>query len=181
MLSPFPIKLFSLKDYPTCPAVEETGDTFLENALLKARTVAAFTGEWVLADDSGLEVDVLDGAPGVRSARFAGDGASDEENNRKLLAALNGIPEDRRGASFRCVIVLYNVRGKYEVFEGTWRGIIGTTPRGNNGFGYDPLFYVPELGLTAAELPSELKNRLSHRGQAMAQLIKYLHEMPFSV
>ncbi|MBL8201127.1 MAG: RdgB/HAM1 family non-canonical purine NTP pyrophosphatase [Chromatiales bacterium] len=152
--------------------VEETGDTFLANALLKARHAARFTGLPALADDSGLEVDVLAGEPGVHSARYAGPGADDGANNLRLLAALRGVPEAKRTARFRCVLVW--VDGPDDeaplVAEGVWEGRILTAPRGNGGFGYDPLFLDPETGLAAAELGLETKNTRSHRGQALARM-----------
>ncbi|MCX7634643.1 MAG: non-canonical purine NTP pyrophosphatase, partial [Syntrophales bacterium] len=118
MLCHLDLNITSLADFPNCPEITEGGETFLENALIKARAVAACTGQWVLADDSGLMVDALGGAPGVRSARYAGEGATDEENNRKLLAELSHVPPESRGASFCCVLVLYDPRGSYRVFEG---------------------------------------------------------------
>lgn len=152
--------------------VPETGDTFLANALLKARHAARVTGLPALADDSGLEVEALGGEPGVHSARYAGPGADDAANNRKLLEALAGLPEDRRGARFRCVLVW--VAGPEDpaplVAEGTWEGRILAAPRGAGGFGYDPLFLDPASGRAAAELSPAEKNARSHRGQALARL-----------
>lgn len=174
MLSDLPVIVKSLKDYPGCSEPEEDGSTFYENAFKKGLMVARYTGEWVLADDSGLEVDALGGAPGVLSARFAGPDAKDEDNNRKLLEAMKGVPWERRGATFRCVLVFVNPDGECKTFEGCWRGVIVEEPRGSEGFGYDPLFYIPEMGLTAAQLPLKEKNRMSHRAQAVAQFKKYL-------
>jgi XTP/dITP diphosphohydrolase len=158
------------------PPVEETGASFLENALLKARHAAALGGRPTLADDSGLEVDALDGAPGVRSARYAGAGATDADNIAKLLAALRGVPAARRTARFRCIIVL--LRGANDrspiVCEGVWEGTIAQAPRGGHGFGYDPVF-IPAGGTrTAAELPPAEKDRVSHRGQALRGLLAAL-------
>jgi len=154
------------------PAAEETGDSFLANALLKARHAARLTGLPALADDSGLEVDALDGAPGVRSARYAGSGADDAANNRRLLAALEGVADPHRTARFRCVLVW--VQGPDDetplVAEGAWEGRILAAPRGQGGFGYDPLFLDPRSGLAAAEMDPAAKNARSHRGQAMALL-----------
>ena len=154
------------------PSVEETGATFLANALLKARHAARITGLPVLADDSGLEVDFLGGDPGVRSARYAGPVADGVANNQKLLAALAGVPEPRRSARFRCVLVW--LRGPDDesplVAEGLWEGQILLAPRGRGGFGYDPLFLDPETGRAAAELDIVTKNARSHRGRAMARL-----------
>lgn len=153
-------------------SVEETGSTFLANALLKARHAAQAAGLPTLADDSGLEVDVLGGAPGVRSARYAGSEADDVANNAKLLAALTGIPDPLRTARYRCVLVW--LAGPEDetplIAEGVWEGRILSAPRGGSGFGYDPLFLDPETGLTAAELDAPTKNARSHRGQALARL-----------
>jgi len=155
---------------------EETGDSFLDNALLKARAAATQTGLPALADDSGLAVDALDGAPGVYSARFAGPGADDDANNAKLLEALAGVPADARGASYHCVLVYLRHAGDDAplVCQGSWSGRILTEYRGTGGFGYDPLFYIPELEHTAAELGATEKNRISHRGQAMTSLLEAL-------
>lgn len=152
--------------------VEETGSTFAENALLKARHAAAATGLPALADDSGIEVDALDGAPGVRSARYAGPAASDADNVDRLLAALAGVPEERRTARFRCVLAFVRSAGDPSpvLAEGTWEGRIARVPRGHAGFGYDPVFVDPGTGLTAAELAPAAKNERSHRGQALRAL-----------
>jgi len=153
-------------------APEETGATFLENALLKARHAATVTNAAALADDSGLEVDALDGAPGVYSARYAGRDADDAANNAKLAAALEGLPAAARRARYRCVLVFVTGPGDTAplMAEGVWEGMIAETPRGTAGFGYDPYFWLPELKLTAAELYPADKNRLSHRGRAMRVL-----------
>ncbi|MCC5795624.1 MAG: RdgB/HAM1 family non-canonical purine NTP pyrophosphatase [Chromatiales bacterium] len=153
-------------------SVEETGATFTENALLKARHAAAVTGLPALADDSGLEVEALGGAPGVISARFAGPGADDAANNDRLLAELASCPPGRRHAVFRCVLALVRSASDPEplLVEGIWRGRIAGAPRGTGGFGYDPLFIDTRSGLTAAELAPEEKNRRSHRGQAVRLL-----------
>lgn len=174
MLQDLPVEVLSLKDFPVVPEVEEDGRTFRENALKKAREVSRQISETVLADDSGLEVDILEGQPGIHSARYAGREATDEDNNTKLLKALEGVPRGDRGASFRCVLVLFSPGGRIEYFEGAWRGEILSEPRGTMGFGYDPLFLDPRQGLTAAELPPELKNRISHRGQAFAKFREWL-------
>ncbi|WP_367027562.1 RdgB/HAM1 family non-canonical purine NTP pyrophosphatase [Methylococcus sp. ANG] len=161
------------------PDAEETGSSFLENALIKARHAARLSGLPAIADDSGLEVDALGGAPGVYSARYAGSSASDSDNIDKLLAALNGVEVGRRGARFRCVMVFVREAEDADpvVAEGRWEGRIGETRRGKGGFGYDPVFIVPELGLSAAELPPEDKNRLSHRGQAASLLAGRLRDL----
>jgi len=156
--------------------VEETGLTFVENALIKARHAARIAGLAAIADDSGLEVDALDGAPGIYSARFAGAGASDRDNLDRLLSELQGVPEERRGARFQCVMVLlrHPTDPTPVICQGTWEGRILDAPRGRNGFGYDPVFFVPDQGSSAAELPPDIKNRLSHRGQALRQLVRAL-------
>lgn len=154
----------------------ETGTTFLENASLKARHVAAATGAAVLADDSGLEVDALGGAPGIHSARYAGLASDDAANNAKLLMQLRGIAPAQRRARYRCVLVFLPA-GAVDaptVAEGVWEGQIALEPRGHRGFGYDPYFWLPGLGCTAAELEADEKNRLSHRGQAMRVLQRVL-------
>ena len=158
------------------PEVEETGLTFVENAILKARNAATHTGLPAIADDSGLEVDALHGAPGIYSSRYAGGNASDRDNLEKLLADLADLSEDQRGARFQCVMV--HLRHAQDptplICHGTWEGRILFAPRGSNGFGYDPVFYVPTHACSSAELPPELKNRLSHRGQALRKLIAAL-------
>jgi XTP/dITP diphosphohydrolase len=164
------VTLRSLDDYPNLPDIHEDGNTFLDNALKKARTIAELTGEMVLADDSGLEVALLGGAPGIYSARYAGDNADDEKNIRKLLSNLEGVPPEKRNAAFRCILVLYQPDGCYHAFDGRWEGRIAEAPTGKRGFGYDPVFYLPEQGVTAAELPTELKNRISHRAKAAEKL-----------
>ena len=155
---------------------EETGSTFLENALIKARHAARCTGLPAMADDSGLEVDALSGAPGVWSARYAGVGASDAANVTKLLAALEGVPDAGRGARFRCVIVLLQSADDPapRVGEGSWEGRILRAPRGAGGFGYDPVFADAAGGLSAAELPAAQKHARSHRGQALQALLRQL-------
>ena len=176
MLDGIGIEFVSLSDYAHVPEIVEDGKSFLENALKKAKIVSEYTGETVLADDSGLQVEVLAGEPGIYSSRYAGEKATDEENNTKLLTKLKNIPQEKRAAFFICVLVLYRRDGSYDYFEGKWNGQIIDERRGNNGFGYDPIFLVPELKMTAAELPTEIKNKISHRGQAFAQLKKKLGE-----
>lgn len=156
--------------------VAETGLSFVENAIIKARHAAAASGMPALADDSGLEVDALDGAPGIYSARFAGVGASDSENLNKLLDALRDVPPHERGARFRCVIVcMRNAHDPMPIIaQGTWEGRILSAPAGANGFGYDPVFFVPTHGCSSAELDPAVKNTLSHRGQALRALQRAL-------
>jgi len=170
MLSATGIDLVSLNTYSAVPEIVEDGASFLANALKKARIISEFTGETVLADDSGLMVNVLNGEPGIYSARYAGLNATDEENNAKLLAKLKKMPPEKRDASFHCVLVLYRTDGTFDSFEGEWQGQIIDEKRGENGFGYDPIFWIPELKMTAAELPADIKNKASHRGQAVAKL-----------
>ncbi|MGA2024089.1 MAG: RdgB/HAM1 family non-canonical purine NTP pyrophosphatase [Steroidobacteraceae bacterium] len=159
-------------------SVDETGTSFEANALLKARHAAACSALPALADDSGLEVDALDGAPGVHSARYAGDGASDQDNNARLLAALMGVEQSARTARYRCVLAF--VRGPDDaaplLASGTWSGTIATAPRGQGGFGYDPLFIPEGHALSAAQLPGELKNRLSHRATALRAMLRELQQ-----
>jgi XTP/dITP diphosphohydrolase len=170
------VTLHSLEDYPDLPEIQEEGSSFLENALKKARTIAELTGEVVLADDSGLEVEALHGAPGIYSARYAGEKGDDGKNIRKLLEDLRGVPPAGRDAVFRCVLVLCRPDGRYQAFDGHWEGRITETPAGEGGFGYDPVFYLPERGVTVAELPAEIKNRISHRAKAAAKLKRWLEK-----
>ncbi len=163
-------RIFSLADFPDLPEIEEDGETFEQNAVKKASTIAKISGLSALADDSGLAVDALGGRPGVISARYAGTGATDEMNNAKLLEEMRGVPTERRGAAFHCVIALFLSDGSCTTFSGELRGTILEAPKGSEGFGYDPLFLVEEEGLSLAELPLETKNRLSHRGKALELL-----------
>ncbi len=148
---------------------DETGTTFEENSILKARHAAEATGLPAIADDSGLAVDALDGAPGIYSARYAGTHGNDEANNDKLLAALDGVTD--RGAAFHCVASYVEPGGEPLVAEGIWRGEILEARQGTGGFGYDPLFFVPERGISSAQLPADEKNERSHRGQALRKLV----------
>ncbi|MFW6354658.1 MAG: non-canonical purine NTP pyrophosphatase [Verrucomicrobiota bacterium] len=171
------IELRSARDLGGMPAVEETAEDFLGNARLKALALAERLPRdgpdcWALADDSGLEVDALDGAPGVRSARFAGEDASDEDNLRHLLRELEGVPEDERGARFRCVLVLRNREGRERIFAGVCEGAITTEPAGQSGFGYDPVFRPRRYDRTFAELGEEVKADLSHRALACQGLLQ---------
>jgi XTP/dITP diphosphohydrolase len=173
ILAPLNIEVVPQSDYGVTEAEEPHG-TFIENALVKARHAAALTGCAALADDSGICVDALNGAPGVHSARFAGEPKSDERNNRRLLELL--AQTDDRSAHYYCVMVL--VRHPQDpqplIAEGEWHGEVLRAPRGNGGFGYDPLFLDPRLGQTGAELPLEEKNRISHRGKALSILVERL-------
>ncbi|MGC8826170.1 MAG: XTP/dITP diphosphatase [Anaerolineae bacterium] len=170
LLGDLPVQLTTPQQEGIELEVEESGTTFAENALLKARAYCAASRLPTLADDSGLEVDALGGAPGVYSARYAGRGATDRQRWEKLLAELRGIPPAERTARFRCVIALVMPDGTEEITEGECEGVIIDTPRGEHGFGYDPVFYMPALGKTMAELPPELKNRVSHRARALMRM-----------
>ena len=162
--------VYSLRDYPECSDIEETGETFVANARIKAEYVAEYTGVPALADDSGLAVDALDGSPGVYSARFAGEDKDDGKNNEKLLHCLEGVPREERTARFICALVYKDPKGDSIEVEGTCEGEIASEPKGTNGFGYDPLMYIPQLQKTLAELSSEEKNRISHRSKALEKM-----------
>lgn len=171
------IEVISLRDIPAWEEVEETGRTFAENAALKARTAAQVSGMISLADDSGLEVDELEGAPGVYSARFAGEPKDDKKNIDKLLELLDKVPDERRTARFRCALVVATPDGQEFLTEGTVEGKILRQRRGKEGFGYDPVFYVPDFGRTMAELGIAQKNKLSHRAQAFRKAVPILQEL----
>jgi XTP/dITP diphosphohydrolase len=172
ILAPLNVSVVPQSDFAVRDA-EETGLSFVENAIIKARHACQVTGLPALADDSGLEVDALRGAPGIYSARYAGEGASDDDNNRKLLQALANVPEAERTARFQCVLVFMRHAEDPTplICQGTWEGRILREPRGQNGFGYDPLFLVPELNCASAELSPEQKRAYSHRGKAVEQLL----------
>ncbi len=173
MFEPLHIEIRPQADYGI-PEAEETGLTFIENALLKARNACEHSGLPAMADDSGIEVDALQGAPGIYSARYAGPACDDQANNEKLVAALREVPPAQRTARYRAVLVYLRHAADPApiIAEGTWEGLIVDTPRGENGFGYDPYFLLPERGVTSAELPPEEKNRLSHRGKALRILLE---------
>jgi len=171
------IRLLSLNDFPSLPPVKEDASTFKENAIKKARTAAAMTGKLALADDSGLEVEVLGGEPGVFSARYAGKQADYQENNLKLLRKLNGVPFSRRRATFRCFIVLANPEKIIKVVEGKCSGYILSEMRGKRGFGYDPLFYYPPYKKTFAELLPGEKNKVSHRYRALIKMARVIEKL----
>ena len=160
------------------PEVEETGSTFVENAILKARSASLITGLAAIADDSGIEVDYLNAKPGIKSARYSGDNATNESNNSKLLKALDGVPYEKRKACYRCVIVY--MRFPDDPFpvitSGSWEGYIAEKLIGSNGFGYDPLFYLPEYDKTSAQISSSLKNKISHRAKALKKLEDYFNK-----
>ena len=173
------VEVKSLKDYPHIGDIEENGQSFAENAYIKAKAVSEATGCLCIADDSGLEVDALGGAPGIYSARYAGEQKDDAANNQKLLEALKDVPDEERGAQFHCAIVAIAKDGRRYDAEGIVRGRILRAARGDNGFGYDPLFYVEEFGKTTAELSMEEKNKISHRGQAVRDIVAILEKEVF--
>ncbi|MEL7563924.1 MAG: XTP/dITP diphosphatase [Dehalobacterium sp.] len=177
LTSGYPWTVLSLRDFPHLPLVEETGTTFRENARLKAVSAAQKTGLIVLADDSGLEVDYLGGMPGVYSARFAGEEGNDQKNNEKLLAMLEGVPESLRTARFCCTIAVAHPLGQVEYCEGFCEGQILTESLGTNGFGYDPIFFLPEFGKAMAQLTMKEKNFISHRGKAFKRVLPILEEI----
>jgi len=167
LLSDLEVEILTPEDFTSFPELKEEGSTLEENAVSKAMVTCQFTGLASLADDTGLEVEALDGAPGVRSARFAGETATYDDNNRKLLSLLEGLPKDKRKAVFRCVIAIAFAEQDVQTVEGRAEGYIIEKPRGKQGFGYDPLFYYSTLGKTFAELSPHEKNRVSHRAEAL--------------
>ncbi|HGX92687.1 MAG TPA: RdgB/HAM1 family non-canonical purine NTP pyrophosphatase [Candidatus Tenderia sp.] len=175
ILAPFALQIVPQSEF-NVPEADETGLTFVENAILKARNAAAHTGLPAIADDSGLEVDFLKGAPGIYSSRFAGADASSEDNLIKLLNDMKGVPEAQRTARFQCLMVYmaHETDPTPLICQGTWEGRILFEPQGDNGFGYDPVFYVPGHDCASAQLSKEVKNRLSHRGQALRKLVEAL-------
>jgi XTP/dITP diphosphohydrolase len=179
ILEPLALKVVPQSDFQV-PEAEETGLTFVENAILKARNAAEHTGLPAIADDSGLEVDALNGAPGIYSARFSGADASDAKNNALLIDMLGDLPDAPRTARYQAVLVLMRHPDDPTplICQGTWEGEILLAPRGNGGFGYDPHFLIPELGVTAAEMDPAEKNRVSHRGRALKALMAALRETP---
>ncbi|KUK81361.1 MAG: Non-canonical purine NTP pyrophosphatase [Pelotomaculum thermopropionicum] len=177
LLSSHEIKVLSLDEFPNMGDIEEDGNSFRENAQKKAAVVCAETSKITLADDSGLEVDYLEGAPGVLSSRFAGADKDDQANNKKLLELMSGVPAELRTARFKCVMAIAVPDGWVYTAEGACEGIIAEEPRGHGGFGYDPLFYLPDYGRTMAELDLETKNRISHRSRALAGALDILLEL----
>lgn len=174
ILSDIPYTLASLATEGITLEIKETGKTYAENATLKARTYAAVSGLLTLADDSGLEVEALGGEPGLRSARYAGENATNPQRIAKLLRRLEGVPWEKRQARFICVIAIATPQGDVHLFEGACQGVIAFAAKGEHGFGYDPVFYLPEYGCTMAELPEEVKNRISHRGRAGQAAARWL-------
>lgn len=175
ILGALPLEILSMKEAGVSADIVEDGKTFEENALIKARTICKLAGEMVLADDSGLEIDYLNKEPGIYSARYMGEDTSYHIKNKSLIDRLEGVPDEKRTARFVCAIAAVFPDGKELVVRGTVEGIIGYEEKGENGFGYDPIFYLPERGCTTAELPPEEKNSISHRGNAL-RLMKELLE-----
>ena len=176
ILGDLPLEIISMKQAGIRADIEENGTSFEENALIKAREVCRLAGEMVLADDSGLEIDYLNGEPGIYSARYMGENTSYRVKNKNLMERLEGVPNEKRTARFVCAIAAVFPDGKELVVRGTVEGIIGYEERGENGFGYDPIFYLPERGLTTAELPPEEKNSISHRGNALRKMKELLEK-----
>lgn len=170
------LQFLSLHSYPDAPVVVEDGTTYEENAIKKASTLAKYTGHLTIADDSGLEVDALDGAPGVHSARYSGENASDQDRITKLLDAIQGVPDDQRSGRFICVVAIADPLSQPEVVRGVCEGRISHTSRGEAGFGYDPVFVPAGYDKTFAELGDEIKNRISHRARALDKARKLLSE-----
>lgn len=168
------LRIYSLSDFPNVNVIEEDGRSFTENALKKARFYSKLYGKLTIADDSGLEIDILKGLPGIYSARYVGEGASDRDNNQKLLREMEGIPSSKRGAKFKCSIAIVSPNGREAVVEGVCKGKIGFKEIGKKGFGYDPLFILPQYGKTMAQLSLKEKNRISHRGKALRKLRKLI-------
>ncbi|KHF40988.1 XTP/dITP diphosphatase [Halalkalibacter okhensis] len=166
----------SLLDYPTIPDIVEDGETFAENAAKKAETLALHINQMVIADDSGLQVDALDGRPGVYSARYAGESKNDKNNMEKVLMELKDVPSEDRTARFICLIAVASPNQETKLYKGTCEGMIATEARGANGFGYDPIFYIPELDRTMAQLTAEEKNKRSHRANALKELLAHQRE-----
>ena len=174
ILGELPVEILSMKDVGIKADIVENGNTFEENALIKAKEVCKLAGEMVLADDSGLEIDYLNGEPGIYSARYMGEDTSYHIKNQNLIDRLEGVPDEKRTARFVCAIAAAFPDGRSFVVRGTLEGIIGYEERGTNGFGYDPIFYLPERGVSTAEIPPEEKNSISHRGNALRKMKELL-------
>jgi len=182
LLKDLPLKITSLFDYPDCPEIIEDGKTFHANAVKKAITIARHTGKLIMGEDSGLEVKALENQPGVYSARFSGEGATDKKNNAKLLKLLKGVPLSKRQARYRCCVAVADGSGVIEVVSGSCSGLIAESLKGMNGFGYDPLFLIPRFGKTFGELDASVKAKMSHRSRALKKfrrvIEKYLAGRP---
>lgn len=174
ILNDLPFNVLSMEDINLDIDIVENGNTFEENSLIKAREVCKHTGEIVIADDSGLEVEYLNGQPGIHTSRFGGENITDEERNRKLLTILEKVPFEKRKARFVCVIAVVYPEGNYFTVKGTCDGYIDFEPKGKNGFGYDPIFYVPEYDMTTAQMEPKEKHKISHRGKALKLMIEEL-------
>ena len=176
LLKDFDLKITSLAEYPGAPVVEEDGRTFAQNALKKAATIAIYTGKLTLGEDSGLQVKALKNAPGIYSARFSGENATDKKNNAKLLRSLKSVPAEKRQARYRCCAALVDAKGIIDVVSGSCSGIIAERARGKNGFGYDPYFLIEKYGKTFGELDPSIKAKISHRARALRKIKKVLEK-----
>ncbi|MBU0467558.1 MAG: XTP/dITP diphosphatase [Candidatus Omnitrophica bacterium] len=176
LLKEFDLNITSLAEYPDAPDIIEDGKEFFENALIKARIIAKYTGKLVLGEDSGIEVEYLNNAPGIFSSRFAGEDANDDDNNAKLIKALDGVPKDKRTARYRCSAALIDGEKIVGVVDGKCEGYITTEPRGQNGFGYDPYFYIEAYGKTFGELDPEIKSKISHRAEALMKVKELIRQ-----
>ncbi len=176
LLQDLDLTITSLADYPDLPMIEEDGKTFAENAIKKAATIALYTKKLTMGEDSGIEIKALNNRPGVFSARYSGDNATDKKNNAKLLKELKGIPSAKRQARYRCLVALVDRHGIVDVVRGSCSGLIATKERGTNGFGYDPLFVIPRYGKTFGELPCEIKANISHRARAFKKIKKVIQK-----
>ena len=174
LLKDLNVKITSLVDYPDLPKIDEDGETFAANAIKKAATIAMFTKKLTIGEDSGLEVKTLNNQPGVYSARFSGEGATDEKNNRKLLRLLKGVPLTKRQARYRCFVALVDNKGIVGEVSGSCSGLIALKPKGKNGFGYDPLFFIPRYKKTFGELDPQIKAKVSHRAHALKKFKKLI-------
>lgn len=177
IFSGLPVTFISVSEFKNAPEVVEDGMSFEENAIKKALAISQFTNQFALADDSGIEVDFLNAKPGIHSARFAGDTATDDENNKKLLQLLENIPWNKRSARYRCVMALASPDSRVQTAEGTCEGMIALKPEGQNGFGYDPLFYYPPLGKTLGLVDAEVKNKFSHRYHALEGIKLFIEKI----
>lgn len=176
LLKEFDLKVTSLAEYPDVPEIVEDGKDFYENALIKARTVARHTGKLVLGEDSGIEVEYLNNAPGLFSSRFAGEDATDDDNNAKLMRELDGVPKEKRKARYRCFVAMLDGEKIVGVVDGRCEGYIATEPHGENGFGYDPYFLIEEYGKTFGELDPAIKSKISHRAKALVKVKELIKE-----
>ncbi len=179
ILDGLPYEVISMEEAGVKKDIEETGRTFEENAFIKAKEIFDATGQIVMADDSGLEVDFLNGAPGIYSSRFAGEGATDEDKNNKLLKLLEGVPFEKRTARFVCAIAVIFPDGNHFTVKASCEGHIAYKPGGSNGFGYDPLFFLTEYNMTTAQMTSSEKHKISHRGKALRLMVEKLKDIKF--